>query len=77
MKFGSGFHYIFSTFAEQLTSSKIIVDVEMINNILPCIDNSVKEVVSGHECGLTVEKYNDIKVGDVIEAYGNIEVARD
>ena len=39
--------------------------------------DSVKEAVAGHECGLTVEKYNDIKVGDVIEAYGNIEVARD
>ena len=39
--------------------------------------DSVKEVVSGHECGLTVEKYNDIKVGDVIEAFGNVEVARD
>ena len=39
--------------------------------------DSVKEAAAGHECGLTVEKYNDIKVGDVIEAYGNIEVARD
>ncbi|MBO4680673.1 MAG: translation initiation factor IF-2 [Clostridiales bacterium] len=39
--------------------------------------DSVKEAVAGHECGLTVEKYNDIKVGDVIEAFGNIEVARD
>jgi len=39
--------------------------------------DSVKEALAGHECGLTVEKYNDIKVGDVIEAYGNIEVARD
>lgn len=39
--------------------------------------DSVKEAVAGHECGLTVERYNDIKVGDVIEAYGNIEVARD
>ncbi|MBR5180676.1 MAG: translation initiation factor IF-2 [Clostridiales bacterium] len=39
--------------------------------------DSIKEAVAGHECGLTVEKYNDIKVGDVIEAYGNIEVARD
>ena len=39
--------------------------------------DSVKEAAAGHECGLTVEKYNDIKVGDVIEAFGNIEVARD
>ena len=39
--------------------------------------DSIKEAVAGHECGLTVEKYNDIKVGDIIEAFGNIEVARD
>ena len=39
--------------------------------------DSVREVVSGHECGLTVERYNDIKIGDVIEAFGNVEVKRD
>ena len=39
--------------------------------------DSVKEALAGHECGLTVEKYNDIKIGDIIEAFGNIEVARD
>ena len=31
--------------------------------------DSVKEVASGYECGLSVEKYNDIKEGDVIEAF--------
>ena len=31
--------------------------------------DSVKEVASGYECGLSFEKYNDIKVGDVVEAY--------
>ncbi|MBE6929912.1 MAG: translation initiation factor IF-2 [Ruminococcaceae bacterium] len=31
--------------------------------------DDVKEVASGYECGLSVEKYNDIKVDDVIEAY--------
>mgnify|MGYP003295613791 CR=1 FL=1 len=39
-------------------------------------EESVKEVLSGHECGLTVEKYNDIKLGDVIESFGNVEVKR-
>ncbi len=29
----------------------------------------VKEVASGFECGIGIERYNDIKVGDVIEAY--------
>lgn len=29
----------------------------------------VKEVVSGYECGIGIENYNDIKVGDIIESY--------
>ena len=31
--------------------------------------DSVKEVQAGYECGLQVDKYNDVKVGDVIEVY--------
>lgn len=31
--------------------------------------DDVKEVASGYECGMGVENFNDIKVGDVIEAY--------
>ena len=55
-------------------------DVVVYTGVLGSLQHekdSVKEVVSGHECGLTVEKYNDIKIGDVIEAFGNVEVKRD
>lgn len=38
--------------------------------------DSVREVKKGLECGITVENFNDIKVGDVIEAYEMAEVAR-
>ena len=31
--------------------------------------DDVKEVASGYECGLQVDKYNDVKVGDVIEVF--------
>ena len=31
--------------------------------------DDVKEVASGYECGMQVEKFNDIKVGDVIECF--------
>ena len=31
--------------------------------------DDVKEVAAGYECGLSIEKYNDIKEGDVIEVY--------
>ena len=55
-------------------------DVVVYTGVLGSLQHekdSVREVVSGHECGLTVEKYNDIKIGDVIEAFGNVEVKRD
>ena len=31
--------------------------------------DDVKEVASGYECGMQVEKFNDIKVGDIIECF--------
>ncbi|QIG36080.1 Translation initiation factor 2 [Ligilactobacillus salivarius] len=39
--------------------------------------DDVKEVKQGYECGLMIEKYNDIKVGDQIEAYIMEEVPVD
>ena len=36
--------------------------------------DSVKEVVSGYECGLSIEKYNDLKEGDIVEAFTMEEV---
>ena len=55
-------------------------DVVVYTGVLGSLQHekdSVKEAVQGHECGLTVEKYNDIKMGDIIESFGEIEVARD
>ncbi|MFM1875270.1 MAG: Translation initiation factor [Bacteroidota bacterium] len=34
----------------------------------------VKEVTKGFECGLNIDKFNDIKVGDIIEGYDIVEV---
>ncbi len=36
--------------------------------------DSVKEVKKGYECGITLEKFNDFKEGDIIEVYEMIEV---
>ncbi len=36
----------------------------------------VKEVSAGYECGLNIDKFNDIKVGDIIEAFETVEIAR-
>ncbi len=38
--------------------------------------DDVKEVNTGYECGIGIEKYNDIKIGDIIEAYKMVEVER-
>ncbi|WP_167614316.1 translation initiation factor IF-2 [Maribellus sediminis] len=38
--------------------------------------DDVKEVKNGYECGLNIENFNDIKVGDQIEAFHEIEVAK-
>lgn len=38
--------------------------------------DDAKEVVMGQECGLNIEGYNDIMVGDIIEAYEEIEVKK-
>jgi translation initiation factor IF-2 len=38
--------------------------------------DDVKEVTKGYECGLNIEKFNDIKIGDIIEGYEEVEVKR-
>jgi translation initiation factor IF-2 len=46
-----------------------IVTYEGKNGSLRRFKDDVKEVQSGYECGIGIENYNDIKVGDVIESY--------
>ncbi len=38
--------------------------------------DDVKEVVGGYECGLNISNFNDIKVGDIIEGYQEVEVKK-
>jgi translation initiation factor IF-2 len=38
--------------------------------------DDVKEVVGGYECGLNIHNFNDIKVGDIIEGYQEVEVKK-
>jgi translation initiation factor IF-2 len=38
--------------------------------------DDVKEVAKGFECGLNIQNYNDIKVGDIVEAYEEVEVKK-
>jgi translation initiation factor IF-2 len=38
--------------------------------------DDVKEVQKGFECGLDIKNFNDIKVGDIVEAFKEVEVTR-
>ena len=38
--------------------------------------DDVKEVMAGYDCGLNINGYNDVKVGDIIEAYQIVEIKR-
>lgn len=38
--------------------------------------DDVKEVTTNMECGLNIENYNDIKVGDIVEGYEQVEIRR-
>ena len=38
--------------------------------------DDVKEVNTGYECGLNIQNFNNIEVGDIVEAYENVEVKR-
>lgn len=50
-----------------LREGKIIFDGKMSS--LKRFKDDVKEVKSGYECGVGLEGYNDIKIGDLFEAY--------
>jgi translation initiation factor IF-2 len=40
------------------------------------VKDDAKEVLKGYECGVGLENFNDIKIGDIIEAFETKEVAR-
>lgn len=54
-----------------IRDSVVIYDGEI--NSIQREKDSVKEVKKGLECGITITNFNDIKVGDVIEAYEMVE----
>lgn len=53
----------------------VIYDGEIAS--LKRFKDDVREVASGYECGISLEKYNDFKEGDVLEAYTLEEIKRE
>ena len=50
-----------------IRNGKQIADAELAN--LKRFKDEVKEVSSGYECGITLKDFDDIKQGDILEAY--------
>ncbi len=59
----------------RLIRDGIVVKEDKISSLQRGKD-AVKEMKKGFECGLTLEEYNDIKEGDVLEAFELVEVKR-
>lgn len=59
----------------RLVRDGIVIHEGLISSLKRYKDDA-KEVVSGYECGLGIEKYNDIKPGDIIECFHMVEIER-
>ncbi|MCB0407505.1 MAG: translation initiation factor IF-2 [Bdellovibrionales bacterium] len=63
-----------NNFARLLREGRVIYEGNISS--LKRFKDDAKEVASGYECGIGIENYNDIKVGDEIETFVREEVAR-
>lgn len=72
--------YIVDGIIKSNSKARIIRDSVVIYdgniNSLQREKDAVKEVKKGLECGITIENYNDLKEGDIIEAYEIVEVKK-
>lgn len=64
---------IFRSSKVRLLREGVVVYTGLLGSLKRFKDDA-KEVAKGYECGLNIEKFNDIKVGDVVEAYEDVEV---
>jgi len=72
--------YVSSGIIKRTSKVRVIRDGIVIHNgelgSLKRFKDDVKEVKHNYECGLNIDKFNDIQIGDVVEAYEEVEVAR-
>ncbi len=60
----------------RVTRDGIVIEADRKLDQLKRFKDDAKEVKSGQECGMNIDGYSDIKVGDVIECYKSLEVKR-
>ena len=63
-----------SNMARLIRDGKIVYEGKLAS--LKRFKDDAREVASGFECGIGIENFNDVKVGDVIEAFQKEEIAR-
>lgn len=72
--------YVTSGYIQRNSNIRLIRDGIVVHEgklgSLKRFKDDVKEVKKNYECGLNIDKFNDIKEGDIIEAYEEKEVAR-
>jgi translation initiation factor IF-2 len=72
--------YVVDGIIKRSSKVRVIRDGIVIHNgtlgSLKRFKDDVKEVKNNYECGLNIDKYNDIQIGDLVEAYEEVEVAR-
>ena len=71
---GTGFTVKKDAKARLIRDGIVIVDTKIAT--LQREKDQVREVKKGYECGLTLDNYSDIKVGDTLEVYEEVEVKR-
>lgn len=55
-----------------IRKNEVIIDSKLSSLRIGTEDQ--KEIKTGHECGITIDKFNDIQVGDIVECYENVLV---
>ena len=60
----------------RVTRDGIVIEKDRRLNQLRRFKEDAKEVRAGQECGMKIEGYHDIKVGDVLECYKTLLVKR-
>ena len=72
--------YVVDGIIKRSAKVRVIRDGIVIHNgllgSLKRFKDDVKEVKNNYECGLNIDKFNDIQIGDLVEAYEEVEVAR-
>lgn len=63
-----------NAYARLVRDSVVIYEAKI--DSLKRFKDDTKEVAEGFECGIKLENYNDLKVGDVIECYERVEIAK-